>query len=360
MGQIILSVPGTFRYQHGAHDNDHPFGCPETVRFDLKPQFRLDVPTYLCCFTHMIKLLILGAGTAVPTPLRNAAAYWVEIDGHGILLDPGPGALIRLMGSVHGPNDIDAIDTILLSHLHIDHCSDLAPLLFALHSPIPRSSEPLQLLGPPGSASYLVKLHDLYGSWVEPAKRELVVQELCPGQHLTWDAVRSSAWSPIHPAEQEYRTGQDHPANPDLPTAPRHRSETSSIEVFAANHPQDRFSEVCLCFRFRDRANHTVTYSGDTEPAEGLEEASRAVDLLVVECSTPDEMATPGHMTPSRVGELCAASKPSRVVLTHLYPPAAALDLCQLIGQWYAGPVIVACDGDFFTVPETMSDPEDS
>ena len=59
---------------------------------------------------------------------------------------------------------------------------------------------------------------------------------------------------------------------------------------------------------------------------QGLVEAARGADLLVVECSCPDELATPGHLTPDGVGRLCAESRPARVVLTHLYPPAAALD----------------------------------
>ena len=282
----------------------------------------------------MIHFLILGAGTAIPTPTRNAAAYWIEIESAGILMDPGPGALIRAMQSQHGPGDIDGIDTVMLSHLHIDHCNDLAPFLFALHSPLTLSTRPLQLIGPPGTMAYLDKLRDLYGSWVEPTKRELLVQEIHPGQTLIWDEQRSPAWSTGDPA--------DAPAN-----AP-------SIRVFAARHPQDRFSQVCLCFRFEDRQGHSAVFSGDTEPCSGLEEASHRADLLVVECSTPDELATPGHMTPSQVGALCRTARPRRVVLTHLYPPAALLNLPALIGQQYDGPVQAAQDGELFTLPETL------
>ncbi len=275
----------------------------------------------------MIRFLILGAGTAVPTPTRNAAAYWVELDGRGILLDPGPGALIRLISSATGPRDVDGIDTVLLTHLHIDHCTDLAPLLFALHSPIPQSTAPLQLFGPPGTVTYLQRLRDLYGSWVQPAKRELQVQEVVPGQILCSQGGSTFPWS--------------------LGTT----AADCCIQAFAAQHPQDRFSQVCLCYRFTDEGKRSAVFSGDTEPCAGLEEASRDADLLVVECSTPDELATPGHMTPSRVGALAAATRPRQVVLTHIYPPAAALDLPALVRQDYDGPVHMAQDGDLFTLP---------
>ena len=77
----------------------------------------------------MIGFLVLGAGGAVPTPTHSPAAYWVTVDEHPILLDPGPGALVRLIGSPHGPDSVDEIETVLLTHMHIDHCADLVPLL---------------------------------------------------------------------------------------------------------------------------------------------------------------------------------------------------------------------------------------
>jgi len=276
----------------------------------------------------MLKFLILGAGTALPTPTRNAAAYWVEMDGRGVLLDPGPGALIRLMTSSHGPQDVDGISTVLLTHLHIDHCTDLVPLLFALHSPIPEATDPLQLFGPPGTTDYLARLQELYGSWIQPARRELQVVEIEPGRFLAPDREDGPGWS-LH-----------------------QQSTTCGIQAFRAQHPQDRLSRQCLCYRFSDASGNSATFSGDTEPCPGLEDASREVDLLVVECSTPDELATPGHMTPSRVGQLAAATRPGQVVLTHIYPPAAALDLPALVGEFYAGPVTMAQDGQLFILAD--------
>jgi ribonuclease BN (tRNA processing enzyme) len=275
----------------------------------------------------MIHWLVMGAGGAVPTPTHNPAAYWVRIDGRSILLDPGCGALVRLVTSPHGAVSVDEIETVLLTHLHLDHCADLAPLLFALHSPLPRLRHPLQLIGPPGLAAYLGRLHDLYGSWLTPAKRELIVTELRPGQAIAPDNRQPPLW-------REGCSG----------AAP-------CVEAFAARHPQGQLGTVCLCFRFTDRQGHIAAFSGDTEPCEGLLRASRQADLLIVECSTPDQLATPGHMTPSRVGRLCAEARPRRVVLTHLYPPATALDLPALVGQHWQGPVLAARDGLLLSVP---------
>ena len=263
----------------------------------------------------MIQITILGAGGAVPTPSHTPAAYWVVVDELSLLLDPGPGALVRLVKSGAAPAGLDAIDRVLLTHLHPDHSADLLALLFAMHSPVPRSTAPLHIWGPAGLQELLGKLRDIYGSWLEPRNRELVVREIAPGQNLP---------SPPWPC----------------------------IRAFAANHEQDRLSGQALGYRFTDTAGRVAVFSGDTGPCPGLEEAARGADLLLVECSTPDELAVPGHMCPAQVGALCTAARPRRTVLTHQYPAAAAMDLAAAVGEYYQGQIVQACDGLVITVPD--------
>ncbi|MBU8871779.1 MAG: MBL fold metallo-hydrolase [Gemmatimonadales bacterium] len=262
----------------------------------------------------MIRFHILGAGGAVPTTSHTPAAYLVTVDHTPILLDPGPGAMVKHIRSGEAPNGVDDLGLVFVTHLHPDHCADLVPLLFALHSVVPQSTAPFALHGPTGLAEYLNRLREIYGSWLEPRRRILELSELAPGDSVP------------------------------LPGG-------GSVESFAVQHPQDRLSKEALGYRFLDAAGHSAVFSGDTEPCPGLEEAARGADLLVVECSTPDELATPGHMTPTRVGELCAASRPRQVVLTHQYPAAAALDLAALVRRVHDCPVHQARDGSILTVP---------
>jgi len=264
----------------------------------------------------MIRFHILGAGGAIPTPTHTPAAYWVTVDGTGILLDPGPGALVRLVQSGDTPKGVDEIDLVLLTHLHPDHCCDLVALLFALHSPLTDSHAPLRLFGPRGLQAYLDQLAGLYGRWLQPRYRQLVVTE--------WAA----------------------PEQLDLPGG-------GTVRPFPVDHPQDRFSAgACLGYRFADDSGHTVVFSGDTGPCPGLSAAAARADLLVVECSAPDGLGVAGHMTPSEVGRLCAEALPMRVVLTHQYPAAAATNLPAAIAPHFAGPVSQARDGSLFFVPQ--------
>jgi ribonuclease BN (tRNA processing enzyme) len=266
-------------------------------------------------FIPMIKFHILGAGGAVPTPTHSPAAYWVTVDDQPLLLDPGPGALVRLVKSGRAPRGVDDIDLVFLTHLHPDHSADLLHLLFALHSPLPTRQDPVTLYGPPGLASLLRKLKEIYGSWLEPRQRRLAIIEI----------------------------------GPELEEIPLPGG--GSVQPFKVRHPQDRLSRFCLGYRFHDTAGHTAVFSGDTEPCAELNQAAAGADLLVVECSTPDHLATTGHMTVSQVGDLCAAAHPGLTVLTHQYPDAAALDLTSLLANTFQGPVVQAVDGSEYSVP---------
>lgn len=261
----------------------------------------------------MITVHVLGAGGALPTPSHNPPAYWVVVDATTVLVDPGPGALSRLARQGLIPGGMDDLHRVLLTHLHPDHSLDLVTLLFALHSPLPVSAEPLAVWGPPGLLALLDRFREIYGRWLEPRRRTLDVREILPGFRL------------------------------ELP-------EGGAVEAFAVDHPQDRLSRCWLGYSFTDRDGARAVYSGDTGPCDGLVAAARDADLLVVECSTPDELATAGHLTPGQVGRLCAEARPRSVVLTHQYPPAAALDLAALVGEHFDGPVRQAVDGDTFTV----------
>src|SRR5215831_7763979 len=74
-----------------------------------------------------MKLVVLGSGTSVPHPHRAAPAFWLETTGGTLLLDCGMDTAHRMAEEgLDWPN----LDAIWISHLHLDHCGGLAPLLF--------------------------------------------------------------------------------------------------------------------------------------------------------------------------------------------------------------------------------------
>src|SRR5215470_10469172 len=70
-----------------------------------------------------LEVVVLGSGG--PRAFgRAGSSYVVIVDGTPrILLDAGPGAFVRI-GELQ--LDLEKVDTVLLTHLHIDHTADLA------------------------------------------------------------------------------------------------------------------------------------------------------------------------------------------------------------------------------------------
>jgi ribonuclease BN (tRNA processing enzyme) len=79
-------------------------------------------------------------------------------------------------------------------------------------------------------------------------------------------------------------------------------------------------------------------------------ELARAAHTLLIECSFPDASPVPGHLTPSSAARIASEAGVERVVLTHIYPAVAALDLVSEVGRGYGGEVLVAVDGFRFGV----------
>jgi len=72
-----------------------------------------------------------GARFVVARQIRYSAGTHIRAGGHDIILDPGPGTLVRCARArpkVEAPN----IDAVVLSHAHIDHSNDVNILLDAM------------------------------------------------------------------------------------------------------------------------------------------------------------------------------------------------------------------------------------
>jgi ribonuclease BN (tRNA processing enzyme) len=82
----------------------------------------------------LIKFLgTAGARFVVAKQLRSSAGTFIRIGGVSIVLDPGPGTLVRLAKS-RPAIDVTKLDAVILSHLHIDHSNDANVLIDAMTS----------------------------------------------------------------------------------------------------------------------------------------------------------------------------------------------------------------------------------
>ncbi len=82
--------------------------------------------------TDFIKFLgTAGARIVVSKQLRASGGMWYSLQGCNILVDPGPGCLVRCLSSKPKMDPIK-LDAIILSHRHLDHAADVNVMIEAI------------------------------------------------------------------------------------------------------------------------------------------------------------------------------------------------------------------------------------
>jgi len=109
-----------------------------------------------------MRLTVVGCSGSLPGPRSPASCYLVQAEYQGrtwnLVLDLGNGAL----GPLHRHIDPKAIDAVVLSHLHADHCLDLCGLyVVQKHGPtaVPRAQ--ILVHGPLHTAERMARAYDL-------------------------------------------------------------------------------------------------------------------------------------------------------------------------------------------------------
>lgn len=245
-----------------------------------------------------MEICIIGSGTGVPSLRRASPATVIRCGSTTLLLDSGSGTLRRLL---EGGIDFKEIDYLLYSHFHPDHTADLVPFLFASnYGGEEVRTRTLAIIGPAGMVRFYDKLQEAYGRWIVPQQYALSIQEMGSSSLSCGDFT---------------------------------------LQGFPLEH-----SEHSVGFRLTTGQGKVVCYSGDTDYCPGLIALARDADVLIAECSFPDDKKVTGHLTPSLVGRAARESGCRKVVLTHLYPPCDTCDIAQAVQGEFAGTVIVAED----------------
>lgn len=82
--------------------------------------------------TNFIKFLgTAGARYVFARQLRSSAGIWMNIEGDNVLIDPGPGTLVKCCSS-RPKLDPAKLKAIILSHRHIDHSTDINVMIEAM------------------------------------------------------------------------------------------------------------------------------------------------------------------------------------------------------------------------------------
>jgi len=252
---------------------------------------------------------VLGAGSILPRVGYGCAGYTLRpTPGAPVtLLDCGPGS-IRALANVGVA--LGEVRRVVLSHYHLDHCLDLFALAFARHNPALGAVGEIELIGPRGLRARMEGAPAVLGRGA--AMPNCVLSEVEPGEVLERDGL---SWRS---------------------TANGHTSESLSWRVEPVG-PDARWSLV---------------YTGDTPEDERVAELARGADVLLAECSFPEEEAVANHLTPTGAARLASAARVRRLILTHFYPSMDPEEARTRAARVFHGSIELARDGHVFELEE--------
>jgi ribonuclease BN (tRNA processing enzyme) len=243
-----------------------------------------------------MRLTVLGCAGSFPGPESACSAYLVEAQGFRLLIDFGSGSLSALQRY----SDLDAIDAIMLTHLHCDHmldaCTYIVVRRYAPDGPRP----PVPVYAPLGAAE---RISAAYSSENEPIDDVYTFYGLQPGTF------------PIGPF---------------------------TVTVDRVNHPIETYGVRV------EQGGRVVAYSSDTAPCEALVRLAAGADLFLCEASYLDGMDNPPdlHLTGGEAGEAATKADVGRLLLTHMVPAwGSEASTVEAACGAYAGPVEVVRPG---------------
>ena len=252
-----------------------------------------------------MKLTVVGCSGSYPGPDSPASCYLVETEHDGrtwrVLLDLGNGAL----GQLHRYADPLAIDAVLISHLHADHCLDLCGY-YVMRKYHPTGPQPrIPVWGPAGTADRMARAYDLP---LEPGMSEEFDFREYDGAAVEVGPFRVEVRQVVHPVT------------------------AYALRVTAEGR--------------------TLAYSGDTGPCPALDELAEGAHLLLAEASfrSGDDNPPDLHMTGADCGRTAAKAGVERLVLTHVPPWHDPADAEAEARTEWSGPVELARAGATYDV----------
>ncbi|MDP6685763.1 MAG: MBL fold metallo-hydrolase [Candidatus Omnitrophota bacterium] len=242
-------------------------------------------------------ITLLGTGTGVPSSHRSPPCVAIKFGGKTAIFDSGPGTLNNLLEI---GIDCLSIDYIFYTHLHLDHVADFASILFAAKIPPRVRKKPLTVYGPKGLKDYYKKIYELYQETICTDSYKLSVEEI-ENKEITLGGLSISTKTLVH-----------HGGG--------------------------------MGYRILTPKGKIVVYSGDTDYTKDIIELSKGADILITECSTPDEVKMNGHLTPTTAGKVAHQAKVKKLVLVHLYPICDESDIITPCKKEYSGEIIIGQD----------------
>lgn len=255
------------------------------------------------------RLVILGAGTALPDRDRdNTFLVWDSPAG-GLLIDCAGRAYQQLLRAAVNPLELRGM---ILTHNHPDHIYGVPAFLFHL---------------------WLAGFQDTFHVYANPstltmAKQLCAVLELEQHGHMCTTVWHELTETP-HTAVLETDAYTIHT------TPVRHSRPTLAIKITDLHRQQ------------------TIVYSSDTEPCPELEQLAHGAHTLIHEATVNNPMERHTHTLPREAGEIAARCNVQRLVLIHYsadYTMPEDQAIADVQGSGFNGEIRLARELEVYSV----------
>ena len=254
-----------------------------------------------------LSVTVLGSGGPISNAHRASAGYVVCVDGIArVLVDAGGGIYERIG---QGGLDLSTLELILLTHLHVDHTSDLPAVVMDAY--MQDRGRPIALSGPAGRAGNDAAPEN---ASAQPGANEFV--------SLLFGA--EGAWRYMNTFEGFRIDARDVPSDPSEPAIhPILVGETLvdlGLSIGSVAVPHGMMPSVAFRVECDERS---IVFSGDvsasTEPLIAL---AKNCSLLVHDFALPERDVPHGHLhaKPSAVGKTARESGAKMLLLSHFMP----------------------------------------
>jgi ribonuclease BN (tRNA processing enzyme) len=292
---------------------------------------------------HLVRRLsvtVLGSGGPISNAHRASAGYVVSIDERPRVLVDAGGGIYERIGRCG--LDLSKLDLILLTHLHIDHTSDLPAVV--MNAYMRDRGRPIALAGPAGRAG-----NDAAPENASPQPGATEFVRLLFGPEGAWRYMNTFDGFGIHAFDVPSDTRD--PAIHEISAGETLRDIGISISATAVPHGM----MPSIAFRV-DCDGRSIVFSGDvsasTDPLIAL---AKDCSLLVHDFALPERDVPDGklHAKPSAVGRTARESGAKMLLLSH-FMPAIENELSQnvdIVRREYAGKIEIAKDLATYELP---------
>jgi ribonuclease Z len=255
------------------------------------------------------RLIILGAGTALPDHERdNTFLVWDSPAG-GMLIDCGGRAYQQLLRAGINPR---YLRSVVLTHNHTDHIYGLPALLFHLW-----------LAGADNTL-------DVYANspTLAMARRLCDALELEQNRHM-----RDTRWHEVAETPDQLIISTD--AYSVFTTPVQHSRPTLAVKI--VDHQRGQI----------------LVYSSDTKPCQELEQFARGAHTLIHEATVAEPGQSGGHTTPRQAGEIAMRCGVKRLVLIHYsaaYTMPEAEAMAEVKAAGFEGEIALARELEAYSV----------